>query len=50
MSTQNFLPIHLLENDTKVKTLLKMYLLNDEDMVYLSNLIVICSVPIKIFD
>lgn len=50
MSTPNFLPIHLLENDTKVKTLLKMYLLNDEDMVYLSNLIVIRSVPVKIFD
>lgn len=50
MSTLNFLPIHLLDNDTKVKKLLKMYLLNDEDMVYLSNLIVIRSVLVKIFD
>lgn len=50
MFTPNVLPIHLLENYTKVKRLLKIYLLNDEDMVYLSNLIVIRSVPVKIFD
>lgn len=47
MSTPNFLPIHLLENDTKVKTLLKMYLLNDEghgvSIEFNSNMLCTCQ-------